>query len=73
VLVVEVSPVTVDTVELVKRLVEVVTVETIVEVKVSENTPPNGANSSTVDNVLVGRLANPGLDPTMKPSVGEIM
>ena len=72
-LVVEVSPVTVDTVELVKRLVEVVTVETIVEVKVSENTPPNGANSSTVDNVLVGRLANPGLDPTMKPSVGEIM
>jgi hypothetical protein len=73
VLVVEVSAVVVDTVELVMRLVDVVTVETIVEVSVSENTPPNGANSNTVDNVLVGRLANPGLDPTMKPLVGEIM
>lgn len=63
----------VETTELVMRLVDVVTVETTVDVEVVVKRPPKGANRRIVDKGFVTRPLNPTLEPTMKPLLGEVM
>lgn len=68
-----IDEVKVETTELVRRLVEVVTVETIVEVEVVENSPPKGPKRKIVESALVEIVVKPGFDPTIHPLSGEIM
>jgi len=76
VLVVEVSESKVEATELVIRLVDVVTVDTIVDVEVAVNKPPKGANLSIVASGIVSGISvllKSGGDPTIHPMLGEIM
>ena len=73
-IVVDVSEVKVDGVELLMKL-DVVTVDTIkdVEVVVAVNMPPNGANRSIVDSSWDGTSGGSGGDPTIQPLLGDNM
>jgi hypothetical protein len=58
----------------VTALVEVDTVERIVDVEVTVATPPKGANCKIVDNAPSDSIVrNLGLEPTIQPLVSEIM
>lgn len=62
------------TVEAVSRLVDVVTVETTLDVAVTVAIPPNGANRRIVDSAPPDEIVrNLGLDPTTQPLLGESM
>jgi hypothetical protein len=66
--------VAVETVEAVTKLVDVVKVETTVDVEVIVATPPNGANLRIVDNAPPDEIVrNRGLDPTTQPLLGDSM
>src|SRR3972149_7572743 len=74
VLVIEVTVRNVDTADVVIRLVDVVTVQTSVDVEVVVKRPPKGAKRSIVAN---GFVATPppersGLEPTIQPLLGEV-
>ena len=67
----------------VTAVVEVDTVDTMVEVDVVENTPPNGANLKIVDkgslnpgplqyDALAGKVKS-GVAPTTQPLVSDVM
>jgi len=62
------------TVEAVSRLVDVVRVETTLDVAVTVAIPPKGANRRMVDSAPPEVIVrNRGLDPTTHPLVGESM
>ena len=72
--VVVVIEVAVLTVEAVSRLVDVVRVETTLDVAVTVAIPPKGANRRMVDSAPPEVIVrNRGLDPTTHPLVGESM
>jgi hypothetical protein len=70
--VVDASEVKVDGVALLMML-DVVTVDTIKEVVVAVNMPPNGVNSSIVDSSCDGTSGGSGGDPTIQPLLGDNM
>lgn len=72
VLVVEVREAKVDTVETVTRLVDVVTVETTVDVTVVIGTAPKPPKRSIVESGIP-ILASVGGEPTIQPLLGDII